>query len=74
MQQSCDQATVDYVSRYGGMCRDCADEDGICPTSGLPCAGAERQKAIRHVIEAVNYGLKHGYLQPSGSEAKENTP
>ncbi len=51
---------VRYVSRFGGFCRDCADEDGICPQSGLPCAG--RGKAIRFVLEALDYGLDHGFL------------
>jgi hypothetical protein len=51
---------VSYIARYGPRCRDCADEFGICPSSGLPCGDAA--KAIRHVLEAYNYGLKHGYL------------
>ena len=51
---------VSYIARYGGQCRDCADENGVCPNSGLPCAGAE--KAIRHVLKALDYGIKHGYL------------
>jgi hypothetical protein len=51
---------VRYVARYGGRCRDCADESGVCPHSGLPCEGAD--KAIRHVIKALNYGFSHGYL------------
>lgn len=52
--------TVDYVWRYGGRCRDCADENGICPLSGLPCG--EARKAIEWVIGAINYGLKNGFL------------
>lgn len=51
---------VSYIARYGGRCRDCADEDGICPTSGLPCEGYI--KAIRHVLEALNYGVANGYI------------
>lgn len=54
---------INYVARYGGMCRDCADEDGVCPNSGLPCRGSD--KAIRHVINALNYGFWHGYLKQS---------
>jgi hypothetical protein len=57
---------VRYVARYGGMCRDCADEDGICPHSGLPC-GDECEKAILHVIKALNYGFGRGYLAASPS-------
>lgn len=56
-----DGAVVDYISRYGGRCRDCADEDGVCPHSGLPCGNAE--KAIRHVIKAYNYGISNGFLK-----------
>lgn len=52
---------VDYVLRYGGRCRDCADEDGVCPASGLPCAG--REKAVRFVLDALSYGLRHGFLK-----------
>jgi hypothetical protein len=51
---------IDYIARYGGRCRDCADENGVCPMSGLPCGG--ENKAIRHVIEAYNYGIKHGFI------------
>lgn len=51
---------VAYIARYGGMCRACADEDGICPSSGLPCEGAH--KAIRHVLTALRYGVSHGYV------------
>lgn len=51
---------VSYIARYGGRCRDCADEHGVCPTSGLPCEGYI--KAIRHVLEALNYGVSKGFL------------
>lgn len=57
-----DDELVSYVARYGGMCRGCADENGICPSSGLPCANVD--KAIRHVIEALRYGTQHGYIPP----------
>lgn len=58
-----DEETVRYVSRWGGFCRDCADmaDEGVCPYSGLPCG--DRDRAVRHVIEALNYGYKHGYLK-----------
>ncbi len=54
---------VRYVSRFGGRCRDCADEAGVCPGSGLPCDSPD--KAIRHVIAALNYGFGNGYLPPA---------
>lgn len=57
------QDLIDYVTRYGGRCRDCADERGVCPSSGLPCAGAE--KAVRHVFAAYNYGVENGFIKPS---------
>jgi hypothetical protein len=53
--------TVGFIRRYGGRCRDCADENGTCPHSGLPCDGSD--KAIRHVLTALNYGLRHGFLK-----------
>lgn len=53
---------IDYVMRYGGKCRGCADENGVFPTSGLPCASDDARKAVAWVLDAVAYGLKHGYL------------
>jgi hypothetical protein len=63
-----DDETVRYIGRYGGMCRDCADEDGVCPGSGLPCDGNACDRAIRHVIDALNYGHKHAYLPLAASK------
>jgi len=63
---------VNYVARYGGRCRDCADENGVCPQSGLPCGGAE--KAIRHVLSAYQYGIDNGFiraLQPQRPEGDQ---
>lgn len=51
-----------YVGRYGGFCRDCADHDGVCPGSGLPCG--DRQTGAKFVIEALNYGFTHGFIPP----------
>jgi hypothetical protein len=51
---------INYIARYGGLCRDCADENGICPSKGLPCGGSE--KAIRHVLQALTYGIRTGHL------------
>ena len=53
--------TLAYVQQFGGRCRDCADENGVCPGSGLPCEG--RGKAIMWVIDAINYGVEHGFLK-----------
>lgn len=53
---------VEYVSRWGGRCRDCADENGSCPSSGLPCEPDDADKIIRHVLTALHYGIRHGYL------------
>ena len=55
------KSVVNYVLRYGGMCRNCADEDGVCPSSGLPCENAD--KAVEHVLSALNYGINHGYIK-----------
>lgn len=57
-----------YVLQYGGLCRDCADENGICPGSGLPCGG--QRKAVTHVVQALRYGLQHGYLRAAQREVK----
>lgn len=51
---------LSYVDRYGGLCRDCADENGVCPTRGLPCGGSK--KAIEFVFRALEYGISHGYI------------
>jgi len=53
-------AHASYVARWGGNCRDCADESGVCPNSGLPCGGAD--KAIGHVFKALAYGVKQGHI------------
>ena len=55
MNTSIDQDLVAFVSRFGGFCRDCADEDGVCPTKGLPCDSGLRAKAIDHVVAALNH-------------------
>lgn len=61
--------TVDYVNRFGGNCRDCADYRGVCPISGLPCA--EREKAIKWVINAINYGVEHSFLKVGAHSLQE---
>jgi len=48
------------IQAYGGRCRDCADEDGSCPTTGIACG--ESEKAIRWVLGALNYGASRGYI------------
>jgi hypothetical protein len=53
---------VEYVRRYGGRCRECADASSVCPNSGLPCDDPDT--AIRHVFEAYNYGVKNGFVKP----------
>lgn len=57
-------AEVNYVLRYGGRCRECADRDGVCET-GLPCSVDDAAKVIRHIIGALNYGRSHGFLPAS---------
>lgn len=47
--------SVETVLHYGPRCRDCADEDGICPASGLPCDVGLRRKAINHILRALAY-------------------
>lgn len=68
---------IGYVLRYGGMCRDCADMDGIC-YSGIPCDTDQRRAMVRHTISALAYGIKHGFVvnpfpspHPKGEESAE---
>ena len=60
---------IDYVARYGGRCRDCADESGVCPGSGLPCA--DSRKAIKHVFDALEYGVKNGFIKSPVTARKQ---
>lgn len=50
---------VRAVMRYGGRCRDCADECGLCPHSQLPCETDDKETAIKSVIDAISYYLKN---------------
>ena len=52
---------VGYVMRYGGMCRDCADMNGVCQ-SGQPCDTDQRRAVVRHTISALAYGIKNGFI------------
>ena len=63
---------VTYIRRYGGSCRDCADENGVCPNRGLPCADSE--KAIRFVLEALAYGINHGYIAAPTTQPDPQLP
>lgn len=51
-----------YVLKFGGMCRDCADENGTCPHSGIPCDSDIRLKMVRSTIKALIYGIAQGYI------------
>jgi hypothetical protein len=51
---------VDFVMQYGARCRECADNFGVCPGDGLPCA--DKRKAVEWVVDALEYGRKHGYI------------
>ncbi|MBA8846216.1 hypothetical protein FHW02_004306 [Ochrobactrum sp. RH1CCR137] len=54
---------IDYVMRYGGRCRDCADEDGVCPTNGTPCEPKVKRAVIEHTLRSLEYGLSHGFIE-----------
>lgn len=56
------EQVVSYVLRYGGRCRDCADEDGICPTNGIPCEPEVKRAVINHTLKALGYGISHGFI------------
>lgn len=51
-----------YALHYGGRCRDCADANGVCPTSGMPCDTKEAAKAAQHCLKAWQYGIQHGFI------------
>lgn len=62
---------IGYVARYGSCFRDCSDENGICPSRGLPC---DDHKAIAFVIRALEYGFSEGYIEMPASWNRPNTP
>lgn len=65
---------IDYALQYGGRCRDCADADGVCPSSGMPCDPTEARKAASHVLKAWQYGTQHGFIDnPFDPPLAENT-
>ena len=51
-----------YAMHYGPRCRECADSDGVCELTGMPCGG--RLKATMFVCEALEYGFKNGFVDP----------
>lgn len=53
---------VSYVLRYGGRCRDCADADGICPNTDMPCGFELKTAVIKHTLKALEYGISHGFI------------
>ena len=65
------EALVQYVTHYGPQCRDCADEDGVCPATGIGCG--QRAKAAAFVVDALIYGAKHSYVPAALSPALDNT-
>jgi len=82
-----DAILVDYVLRYGGRCRECADAKvwGVCDHSGIPCHLESASKAVRHMLSAIRYGVKHGFIDnpiralsvstsPDETDTKPHTP
>jgi hypothetical protein len=59
MSEAPDEALVSCILRYGGRCRGCADNFGICEGSALPCDPAEARRAILHVLRAKDYYDQH---------------
>jgi len=55
--------TERYVLQYGGMCRDCADENGVCPNSRMPCGTDQRLAVVRHTLAALEYGVRNGFIE-----------
>jgi hypothetical protein len=50
---------IEYLMRYGGRCRDCADNHGVCPLTGIGCG--ESRRAAEHFVKAMEYATKHGF-------------
>lgn len=55
---------VEYASRFGPSCRDCADENGVCPATGIACGG--QKAAVLFVVNAINYGIEKGFIKHPG--------
>lgn len=53
------EALIDFLVNYGGRCRDCADENGFCPRTGVGCG--QRKQAAIFFVAALEYGSKHGF-------------
>lgn len=49
-----------FLVEYGPRCRDCADESGVCPSTGIGCG--ERQQAVRWMLSAIEYGEQKGFI------------
>lgn len=60
-EEAASDDVIGYVLRYGGMCRDCADMDGVCQ-SGQPCDTDQRRAVVKHTISALAYGIEHGFI------------
>ncbi len=54
------EAWADFAMQYGPRCRDCADEDGVCPATGVPCGG--KRKAVEYIVGAIRYGIAAGFI------------
>ena len=52
---------IEYAKRWGSMCRDCADNNGVCPSTGIACGG--RGAAVLHTASAINYGVRNGFIK-----------
>lgn len=50
---------ADYVLRANGRCRDCADNEGMCPMSGLPCDPQKARDVVNYVLSTLMYGVNN---------------
>lgn len=53
---------LDYAL-HTPRCRDCADEDGHCPATGLPCEVPAARKVVQGILDHLAYGIAHGYCE-----------
>lgn len=54
---------LDFVQQYHSGCDECEDvhlAGGVCPRTGMKCG--DRTQATKFVFEAIEYGVKHGFI------------
>ena len=55
-----DKGIINFIARYGPCYCECVGD--TCQKSGLPCDFEERKVAIKSMLEALKYGIKHKFI------------